>query len=148
MIVARDVESVGVVRVSLRSAVGAFVLLVMASALAVPATLAVGGQRHVVAALPGREVTVRAGQTLQNLRPIMPASRGSLMAAEVSPTATADIQVTYTGFSQAAQNAFQAAVDVWEIQIVSSQVIHVEAVWEPLGTNVLGSAGPGGFYLL
>ncbi|MEP7157937.1 MAG: hypothetical protein ABI797_00780, partial [Chloroflexota bacterium] len=139
---------VGVIRVALRPAVAATVLLLLASVFAVPATLAVGGQSPMMATLPGERVTVHAGQTLENLRPIMPASRSSLMAAEVVPTATADIEVNYDGFSQAAEDAFQAAIDVWETQIVSSQVIHVDATWEPLGTNVLGQAGPNAIYLL
>lgn len=125
----------------------ATVLLLLASAFTVPATLAVGSQVHLMAALPGEQVTVRAGQTLEQLRPIMPDSRSSLMANEVTPTATADIQVAYNGFSQAAQDAFQAAIDVWETQIVSSQVIHVDATWEPLEDGVLGSAGPSDFYV-
>lgn len=141
-------SSVGRVRLSLRPAVAAIVLLLLATAFAVPATLAVGSQSNVMAALPGEQVTLRAGQTVKELRPIMPASRASLMAAEVIPTATADIQVTYNGFSQAAQDAFQAAVDVWETQVVSSQPIHVDATWEPLAEGALGSAGPTASYLL
>lgn len=100
-------------------------------------------------ALPGDKVTVRASQTLEQLRPIVPSSRASLLADDnPGPTATANIEVTYDGFSQAAQDAFQAAVDVWETQIVSSRVIHVNARWEPLGSGILGSAGPNVFYVL
>jgi hypothetical protein len=133
---------------SLRPAVAATSLLLLVSALAVPATLAVGGGRHEMTALPGEQVEVRAGQTFRDLRPVMAESRTSLMAEQsVTPTATADIEVSYDGFSQAAEDAFQAAVDVWETQIVSSQVIHVDAAWTPLPEGVLGSAGPETFYV-
>ncbi len=57
-------------------------------------------------------------------------------------------QVTYTGFSQAAQEAFQHAVDIWEATIHSDVPIRVDAKWSalgynPNGINTLGSAGPG-----
>ena len=56
------------------------------------------------------------------------------------------IQVTYNGFSPAAQAAFQAAVDIWETVLSSSITIKVQANWMPLGSNTLGSAGPSNFY--
>jgi hypothetical protein len=60
---------------------------------------------------------------------------------------TATISVTYVGFdqnpqAQAAQAAFQYAVDIWETLITSSVPIHVTATWTPLGDGILGSAGP------
>jgi hypothetical protein len=55
-------------------------------------------------------------------------------------TKTANIVVTYVGFTTEAQNAFQAAVDIWETLIESNVTIHVTATWQPLGTGVLGSA--------
>ena len=54
--------------------------------------------------------------------------------------------MTYTGFSTAAHDAFEAAVEVWETLIVSQMVIHVAANWTPLAANVLGSAGPSSIY--
>ena len=58
-------------------------------------------------------------------------------------TATsATITVTYTGFSQEAEDAFQFAVDIWELQIASDITIEIEATWESLDPDVLGSAGP------
>jgi hypothetical protein len=92
-------------------------------------------------ALPGASVEVHAGQTTQRLRPIRQTSP-SFVATAAGGAASADIQVTYNGFSQAAQDAFEAAVTVWESQIVSPCIIRVNANWTPLGTNVLGSAGP------
>jgi len=53
----------------------------------------------------------------------------------------ATFTVTYTGFSPQAETAFQAAVDIWSKLISSGVPIRVNAVWEPLGAGVLGSAG-------
>ncbi|MCB0077074.1 MAG: hypothetical protein KDD73_06585 [Anaerolineales bacterium] len=55
---------------------------------------------------------------------------------------TAEINVTYNGFSPEAQTAFQYAVDIWATVIDSSVPIEVVATWEPLGSGVLGQAGP------
>jgi hypothetical protein len=71
-----------------------------------------------------------------------------IRAASTRGPRTATIQVTYNGFSAAAQAAFQAAVDVWEAAINSPRVIHINANWTPLGSGVLGSAGPNAFYLM
>ena len=54
---------------------------------------------------------------------------------------TATFDVTYNGFSQEAEDAFQFAVEIWEQHITSAITIEVEANWTPLGTNILGSAG-------
>ncbi len=97
-----------------------------------------------VKALPGTTTEIRAGKTTKRLQPIIAPVR--FTAGDPAP-ATANIQVTYNGFSQAAHDAFEAAVQVWETRIVSSRVIHVNANWTPLGANVLGSAGPNAFYL-
>lgn len=59
----------------------------------------------------------------------------------------ANIIVTYTGFSAQAQAAFQAAVDIWKTLIVSPNPIRISAVWEPLGTGILGSASPATYYI-
>ncbi len=59
---------------------------------------------------------------------------------------TANIQVTYQGFSPEAQAAFQYAVDLWEQHISSPVPIRILASWEELEENVLGSAGPSTFY--
>ncbi len=99
--------------------------------------------------LPGSMADVRAGNTTMSLRPIhAPSASDFLAAAGPTAQATSDIQVTYNGFSAQAQTAFEAAVTVWESQIVSNQVIRVNANWTPLGTNVLGSAGSTYYVLL
>ena len=103
-------------------------------------------------AIAGALVPVRAGYTDQHLRPILAPTHGRMSlttASGSSVAATAEIEVTYHGFSAKAQAAFQAAVDVWESAIVSSQVIHVDATWTSLGadTGILGQAGPTYFWL-
>lgn len=55
----------------------------------------------------------------------------------------ATINVEYVGsWTPEAQNAFAYAVSIWEGVITSAVPIQVVAEWAPLGTNVLGSAGP------
>lgn len=58
----------------------------------------------------------------------------------------ATIEVTYIGFPPEAQQAFQYAVDIWENLIYSPVPIRVQAVWESLDVNVLGSCGPANYY--
>lgn len=53
---------------------------------------------------------------------------------------TSNIEVTYIGFSVEAQQAFQAAVDIWETLISSPVTIRIEAHWSSLGPGVLGGA--------
>jgi hypothetical protein len=65
---------------------------------------------------------------------------------QTARTKTATIVVAYDGFSQAAKDAFQAAVDIWETLIVSEVPIHISASWRSLETNVLGSASPATYY--
>jgi hypothetical protein len=60
--------------------------------------------------------------------------------------AAATFQVRYSGFTPAAQAAFQRAVDIWAAQVSSAVPITVNARWEPLDDGVLGAAGPGTFY--
>ncbi|WP_461050130.1 T9SS type A sorting domain-containing protein [Spirosoma arcticum] len=55
---------------------------------------------------------------------------------------TAQIVVTYSGFSPEAQTAFQYAVDIWANIIVSSVPIRIQANWSQQDRGVLGSAGP------
>ncbi len=53
---------------------------------------------------------------------------------------TAQFLVTYNGFSSEAQTAFQAAVDIASELFVSAVPIRVQANWESLDEDVLGSA--------
>jgi hypothetical protein len=55
--------------------------------------------------------------------------------------ASATFQVTYHGFTRAARLSFQSAIDVWATRVTSTVPITVDATFQPLGTNVLGSAG-------
>ncbi len=56
--------------------------------------------------------------------------------------ASANIEVTYDGFTSQAKAAFQEAVEIWEGLIESPVTIRVYAQWTTLGPGVLGSAGP------
>lgn len=57
-------------------------------------------------------------------------------------TGCATFIVTYNGFTPEAEAAFQYAVDIWAMSIESTQPIRVIADFSPLGTGVLGQAGP------
>jgi hypothetical protein len=92
---------------------------------------------------PGTSVVLRASHQAYESR--SSATRESALqrhAIVMGGAPTSDIQVAYTGFSPAAQTVFEAAVNVWEHILVSSQVIHVNATWSALPSGVLGSAGP------
>jgi len=99
--------------------------------------------------IPGPRIELRAKDTVEKtyVRPRVSLRKRDGEAAKAFTPAT--IVVTYIGFSPAAENAFQAAVDVWEQLISSPVTIRVEATWEPLAPLTLGSAGPrrvrGGF---
>lgn len=63
-----------------------------------------------------------------------------------STTSNATFVVTYNGFSDDAQAAFQKAVDIWASIIHSEVTIYIDATWTTLSSNVLGSAGPSALY--
>jgi hypothetical protein len=92
--------------------------------------------------LRGNRVLVRLDPSNKPSRILRPAAPGR---EALSPTS--DIQVTYTGsWAPQAQAAFEASVQIWERLLVSSVPILVDARWEPLGQNILGSAGPTALY--
>ncbi|MFO1119263.1 MAG: hypothetical protein U1E38_03755 [Rhodospirillales bacterium] len=68
------------------------------------------------------------------------------MTPTVPQREAATFVVTYTGFSAAAKAAFQRAVNIWAGQVTSSIPITISATYQPLGTGVLGQAGPSSFY--
>lgn len=80
------------------------------------------------------------GQTGSLLAPRYVHAGMQSVSSAGAPTAT--IQVTYHNFPANAKAAFQAAVDIWQTMVVSSQVIHVNASWSSLGSGILGNAGP------
>lgn len=61
-------------------------------------------------------------------------------------TNRAQIYVHYTGFTTKAQQAFQAAVDIWASLIQSPITIRIDAYWEVLEKGVLGNCGPTNYY--
>jgi hypothetical protein len=60
----------------------------------------------------------------------------------VAQPEAATFLVTYTGFTAPARTAFQRAVNIWSGLITSSVPIRISARFAPLGTGVLGQAGP------
>lgn len=87
---------------------------------------------------PGSKVPVLLG-------PEGPPSYVRPLTPTVPQREAATFIVTYNGFSAAAKAAFQRAVNIWAGQLTSSVPITVSATFQPLGTNVLGQAGPGNF---
>ncbi|MFP5265171.1 MAG: hypothetical protein ACLGJB_25060 [Blastocatellia bacterium] len=93
--------------------------------------------------LQGKQVILRAGGYSAPTRIAAPPEAALLTAeAAAAPQVTATFQVTYTGFSNEAMTAFQAAVDVWATALTTDVPIRVDAHWTPLDPGVLGSAGP------
>lgn len=94
---------------------------------------------HVEAGVP---VAILAGERAAGTfvpPPSGSVSRQSVAGAAVA--ATANISVVYHGFPPDAQNAFQHAVDIWETLVASTVEIKVEATWEPVERELLGTAG-------
>ncbi|MCZ6694550.1 MAG: hypothetical protein O6939_11655, partial [Bacteroidetes bacterium] len=90
---------------------------------------------------PSKKIELRAINSDMNTTVAAP--EGFNTNGQQALTATsATITVTYTGFSQEAEDAFQFAVDIWELQIASDITNEIEATWESLSMGVLGSAGP------
>ena len=132
-------------RLLLRATLAAVLLAFGISSLAMA-----DGATGFTASFPGRLVPTYASRTTRHLKPILdPTTDASTHApaATVAPSAT--IQVSYHNFPAKDKAAFQAAVDEWQTQIVSTKVIHINASWTPLGatSGILGEAGPTSFYL-
>lgn len=93
--------------------------------------------------MKGRFAILRAGGYTSRSHIFAPPGAALLAAgADTAPPVTAQFDVDYQGFSDEAKAAFQAAVDVWSITLMTSVPIRVEASWGPLGAKVLGQAGP------
>ena len=122
-----------------RRAVG-LALLVAASAAGARAQAERGEAFHVCRLPAGPETLGPAGPTLSAGSARQPALQTD---PDCDPaTEGARFEVTYTGFPAGAEDAFQAAVDVWACRVRSSQPIRVEAVWGTLESGTLGTAGP------
>jgi PKD repeat protein len=67
-----------------------------------------------------------------------------LRPSNTEQAATANIVVNYNGpgWTTEAQTAFEYAADIWESLITSQVPIIVDAQFKPLGSGVLGGAGP------
>jgi hypothetical protein len=97
----------------------------------------------------GRQyIKLYAGDYSSNTQIFAPPMAALLSAGSIEPSTvvTAKFEVTYTGFSDEAKRAFQAAVDVWSITLNTNVVIRINANWAALDDpRVLGQAGPEGF---
>lgn len=85
---------------------------------------------------PAAQVTLRLGHAST------PSVAGSVPRALAATTTKTTFRVTYTGFTPAARTAFQRAVNIWASLINTTVPVTVKASFSPLGTGVLGSAGP------
>ena len=57
------------------------------------------------------------------------------------------IIVDFVGFPEEAKVAFQYAADIWQDLIYSPVPIHIQATWESLDSDVLGSCSPSDYML-
>lgn len=99
------------------------------------------------ASLPGHLAILYAGEYTSKKHIYCPPSAALVTAGSAGAAAavTANFSVTYTGFTPAAQAAFQAAVNVWSVLLATPVTIRIDAHWTPLAPRVLGSAGPASF---
>ena len=96
--------------------------------------------------VPGDRVVLRGSDVAApSLVPARshPALRASATGA--SAATSSNFEVTYTGFSTAQRDAFQAAVDTWERLLASPVTIRIDARLSTLPQGVLGAAGPTNF---
>jgi hypothetical protein len=63
-------------------------------------------------------------------------------SVNLNSSACSNFVVDYIGFTPEEQIAFQHAIDIWSHIIESPVTIRVEAKFEPLSANTLGSASP------
>ncbi|MBC6611956.1 T9SS type A sorting domain-containing protein [Hymenobacter sp. BT507] len=118
--------------------------LLLLSFLSIAAVAPSFGQQVVNYVGPGIPDTCYASSKVVRTRVLPPAA---FLANRPSAT-KATIIVTYKDFTPEAQAAFQYAVDIWQSLLVSSVPIRINATWEPLGTGVLGQAGPSSLYTI
>lgn len=109
-------------------------------------TFGLGAQESYVSLPPELNPEVCVGNPVNSFF-VVPAPE-KILSRLKSGYKTANIEVTYTGFSDQAKAAFQSAVDIWSVLISSPVTIHIQATWEPLGTNILGSCSPAGYYTM
>ena len=63
------------------------------------------------------------------------------IASRTADNPCVNIVVTYNNFPPEAQNAFQAAIDIWAYSISSPVTIRITANWTFMSSGMLGSAG-------
>lgn len=96
--------------------------------------------------------------TLTGIPPVVCYASGESGHARVGPppefldslkraVKTADFVVSYIGFPDSAKKAMDYALSIWESLISSDVPIYVEARWERLGSNTLGSCGANSYMI-
>lgn len=111
-------------------------------------TISVFGQFKVQSKLPGdlRRIKIDqgiieyAGTKTSNIR--VPAPKAYRDMQNGRTTASSNFKVKYIGFSPEAQAAFQEAIDIWASLLNSDVTIRIEAHWDHLDPEKLGSAWP------
>ena len=101
--------------------------------------------------MPGREIVCPASHVDENTyRGYSEEVKRAIAAKKRSrpgATESARFVVDYdSNMPEQAKEAFQRAVDIWAALLNSSVQVNVLALWQELGPNVLGSAGPNGYY--
>jgi len=99
-------------------------------------------QNQIMESMPGPIIVCPPGEFDGHHHTPVPAEIMQKILQKDGSEPCANITVVYTGFTPQAQNAFQAAVDIWSYAISSPVTIVVEASWETLDEGVLGAAGP------
>ncbi|UBM59778.1 T9SS type A sorting domain-containing protein [Marinilongibacter aquaticus] len=108
-------------------------------------------ERAKVESKPGTEIICPASHVDENTFIDMPAEVKQALAMKKnlrpSSAEAANIVVEYdSSMPESAKAAFQRAIDIWASLLKSDVQINVAAVWQELGPNVLGSAGPATYY--
>jgi len=111
-------------------------------------SLVVGGNQNFQAYKPGLWIDIRERAT----KGVEKSSSDNLERNECGNFAfdpievracreTPDFEVTFSGFTPEAMEAFQYALDIWSSVLEISVPIKVDASFAPLGPGILGSAG-------
>src|SRR5690554_3817222 len=99
-------------------------------------------QNQIMESMPGPIIVCPPGEFDGHHHTPVPAEIMQKILQKDGGEPCANINVVYSGFTPQAQNAFQAAVDIWAHSITTTVTIEIEASWEPLDEGVLGAAGP------
>ncbi|NND34875.1 MAG: hypothetical protein HKN76_19975 [Saprospiraceae bacterium] len=108
----------------------------------------VAAQQSHFRSIPGNQTVYRFDPLIKRNPLRIPSRFSNLDLSHNNPNArssddcslSADIRVTYTGFTPQAQAAFQYAVDIWKRCIVATIPIRIDVAFNSLGPSTLGQA--------